>query len=646
MDQKYLSYFPRDDIYLFNTGKARKAWLCFGCRWIPELNEYRFIVWAPNAQNVCLTGDFNGWSDTQMEREEGGVWVCFVNNAQVGNHYKYRITGADGKTVLKADPFAAWSENRSETASIVWDGGHFVWNDRKYMEKRGKSFFMKEPMSIYELHLGSWRHPGGGLNYRTIGDELAEYCKDMGFTHVELMPVTEYPYDGSWGYQVTGYYAPTSRYGTPDDFRYFVDVLHKAGIGVIMDWVPAHFPRDEHGLRLFDGTPLYECKELRMAEHPEWGTLIFDYGSDQVQSFLISSACLFFEEYHIDGIRVDAVSSMLYLNYGRREGEYTPNREGGYINLNAVDFLRNMNSAILSNYPGAVTIAEESTAYPLITAPPDDGGVGFCLKWDMGFMHDTLDYMSMDPYFRAWNHNKLTFSMMYAFSENYVLAYSHDEVVHGKCSMINKMNGDYEEKFASLRTLYGYQFSHPGKKLTFMGGEFGQFIEWNWKQPLDWLLLEYPRHREMQDYMRELNRIYKKYPALYLQDRSWEGFRWLNVDDSQRSSIAYMRIPGDGSRSLVCVMNFTPVNYEGFVFGLPQKGTLKEILNSDAVCFGGKGLVNEGTVHSKKEPFLEHPYSAAISLPALSALFFEFRPALPRKTKKSPAVNSKEVRVG
>lgn len=634
MDPKYLDYIPKDDIYLFNTGNARKAWLCFGCRYFAEIHAYRFLVWAPNAKSVFLTGDFNAWDDTAMERVEGGVWATFVENAEVGHHYKYRIVCANGETHMKADPFAAWSENRAETASIVWDGGQYKWQDRHYMKQRESRNFMQEPMSIYELHLGSWRNPAFGISYRTVADELSVYCKEMGYTHIELMPITEYPYDGSWGYQVTGYYAPTSRYGTPDDFRYFVDTMHRAGVGVIMDWVPAHFPRDEHGLRMFDGTPLYECKEQRMAEHPEWGTLIFDYGSDQVQSFLISSACLFFEEYHIDGIRVDAVSSMLYLNYGRRDGEYTPNREGGYINLDALAFLRKMNSAVLSNYPGAVTIAEESTAYPLITAPPDDGGVGFCLKWDMGFMHDTLDYMALDPYFRAWNHNKLTFSMMYAFSENYVLAYSHDEVVHGKCSMVNKMSGDYEQKFASLRTLYAYQFSHPGKKLTFMGSEFGQFIEWNWKQPLDWLLLDYPHHRELQAYMKELNRLYREYPALYLQDRSWDGFRWLNVNDSERSSIAYMRIPGDHSKCIVCVFNFTPVRYDGFVFGLPQPGTLKEILNSDHNCYGGSGILNDSLIKSSKEPFFEHPYSAAVTLPPLSALFFEFRPSQ-RHTKKS-----------
>ncbi len=635
MDQRHLAYIPRDDIYLFNTGHARKAWLCYGCRWIPELNEYRFLVWAPNAREVTLVGEFNGWNGTPMERMEGDVWVCFVGNAHVSQCYKYRVTGADGKTVLKSDPFAAFSQSGKDNASLVWDGGHYVWQDGDYMRSRASQNFMTAPMSIYELHLGSWKTPARGLTYSALGEEIAAYCKDMGFTHVELMPVTEYPFDGSWGYQVTGYYAPTSRYGNPDDFRYFIDTLHRAGIGVIMDWVPAHFPRDEHGLRLWDGTPLYECKEKRMAEHPEWGTMIFDYASNQVQSFLISSACLFFEEYHIDGIRVDAVSSMLYLNYGRRDGEYTPNREGGYINLDAVDFLRNMNEAILTTYPGAITVAEESTAFPLITAPPSVGGVGFCLKWDMGFMHDTLDYMALDAYMRSFNHSRLTFSMMYAFSENYVLAYSHDEVVHGKCSMVNKMSGDYDQKFASLRALYGYQFAHPGKKLTFMGSEFAQFIEWNWRQPLDWNLLDYPRHREMLDYMRELNRLYREQPALSLQDHSWDGFQWLNVDDAPRSSIAFMRISGTQDHNIICVCNFTPVQYDGFVIGLPQDCTIKEILNSNDIRFGGSGSGNPRAIRAKHQAFLDHPWSAEITLPGLSALFFEYRPRATRRKKNT-----------
>ena len=633
MDTMHLNHIPRDDVYLFNTGEARKAWLCFGCTYIPELQEHRFVVWAPNARSVTLVGDFNDWAwdATPMEKLEGGIWAVFLPGLHDSMHYKFCIEQADGRRVLKSDPFAAFSQHGMETSSLVWTEHDYPWTDAKYMKKRAARNFMTSPMSIYELHLGSWKIPQEGLGYRWLGDQLAEYCADMGYTHVEIMPVTEYPYDGSWGYQVTGYYAPTSRYGNPDDFKYFVDRLHSAGIGVIMDWVPAHFPKDEHGLANFDGTPLYECKERRMAEHPEWGTLIFDYASNQVQSFLVSSACKFFDVFHIDGIRVDAVSSMLYLNYGRRDGQFTPNEKGGNINLHALDFLRKLNNAVLTGYPGAVTVAEESTAFPLITAPPDVGGVGFCLKWDMGFMHDTIDYMSLDPFFRSANHNKLTFSMMYAFSENYVLAYSHDEVVHGKCSMVNKMSGDYDQKFASLRTLYGYQFGHPGKKLTFMGSEFAQFIEWNWKQELDWLLLDYPRHGQMQAWCRDLNKLYTAYPALYTVDRSWDGFKWLNVDDSGRSSVAFLRSAREKDSFVVCVCNFTPVQYDGFVIGLPEAGTLYEVLSSDWEQYGGKGVKNSKLIYTRKEGFLDMQFSAELTLPAMSTLFFRYRP---RKNKK------------
>ena len=633
MDPKFAEYIPQGDIYLFNSGKARKAWLCFGCHYIPALGAHRFAVWAPNAAAVSLCGDFNGWDRdaTPMERQEGGVWVCFVEGLCNGQLYKFCVTAAGGERMLKADPFAAFSQNGAETASIVWDGVDYPWGDGEYMARRAKRDFMSEPMSIYELHPGSWRdfcyqRPP----YRELADGLRAYCLDMGYTHVELMPVTEYPYDASWGYQVTGYYAPTSRYGQPEDFKYLVDTLHKAGVSVIMDWVPAHFPRDSHGLALFDGSPLFECKETRMANHPEWGTLIFDYGSTQVQSFLVSSACKFFEDYHIDGIRVDAVSSMLYLNYGRREGEYTKNPQGGSTNLDAVAFLQKLNSTVLTNYPGAITIAEESTAFPLITAPPEAGGLGFCFKWDMGFMHDTLDYMEMDPYFRSKCHEKLSFSMMYAFSENYVLAFSHDEVVHCKKSMLDKMFGDYGQKFASLRAMYGYQFAHPGKKLTFMGGEFGQFIEWNWEQQLDWLLLDYPSHRQLQDYCRQLNRVYTAFPAMYRVDRSWEGFKWLNVDDRERSSVAFLRASAEDGSYLVCVCNFTPVCYGGFVIGLPEPGTLYMLLNSDDERFGGQGRGDPEPIDSRRERFMDMDYSAALELPAMSTLYFEFRPVKER----------------
>ena len=437
-------FLTKSELQEFHTGAAAHAYRTFGCYALPGTTEHRFAVWAPHAQHVALVGDFNNWDAgaTPMDRLPDGTWVQTVDGLHDGALYKYAITGADGQTVLKADPFAAHCETGPATASKVWSLEGYVWHDRSYLRRRAERDVYRAPMSIYEVHLGSWRRPETGLPwYRSVADELADYCREMHYTHVELLPVTEYPYDGSWGYQVTGYYAPTSRYGTPQDFMYFVDKLHRAGIGVIMDWVPAHFPKDAHGLARFDGTRLYECKEARMAEHPEWGTLIFDYAMPEVQSFLISSAMLFFDRYHIDGIRVDAVSSMLYLNYARRDGEWTPNRDGGNINLGAVAFLQKLNTTLLTAWPGCMTIAEESSAYPGVTKPPYDGGLGFSFKWDMGFMHDTLDYLELDPYFRKYHHDKLTFSMMYAFSENFILAFSHDEVVHGKKSMLDKMYG-------------------------------------------------------------------------------------------------------------------------------------------------------------------------------------------------------------
>lgn len=621
-------YLPQDDVFLFNTGDARKAWLLLGCRYLPEIKMHRFVVWAPNAETVSLVGDFNGWDMNATPMEKcGTMWVCFVGGLNNGDLYKYCVTQKGGKKVFKSDPFARWSQTGLDTASRVWTGS-FKWSDGKYMDRRARRDAFTQPMSIYELHLGSWKtEPDGSVNYVKAAHELAGYCTDMGYTHIELLPLTEYPFPGSWGYQVTGYYAPTARYGTPDEFAEFVDILHNAGIGVIMDWVPAHFPRDEHGLALFDGTRLFECKEKRMADHPEWGTLIFDYAMPEVQSFLISSACCFFENYHIDGIRVDAVSSMLYLNYGRKDGEYTPNAEGGNINLAAVEFLRKLNTAVLSEYPGAITVAEESTAYPMVTMPPKVGGLGFSFKWDMGYMHDTLDYFATDPLFRSGKHDKLTFSMMYAFSENFILAYSHDEVVHGKKSMLDKMFGSYEQKFATLRSLYGYQFAHPGKKLCFMGSEFGQFIEWNYEQSLDWLLLDYPMHEKLQEYYRALNKLYTSCPALYDCDKSWDGFKWLNVNDKDRSSIAFLRSARPENASyLICTCNFIPNENRGFVIGLPENGVLREVLSSDDVRFGGCGLHNAEPIKSRSEPFCDLPYSAQIDLPPLSTVYFEYIP--------------------
>lgn len=639
-------YVSNDDIWLYNTGNARRAYHALGCRYIPECGMHRFAVWAPHAREVSVVGDFNGWDGYAhpMWRRDDEIWVTFIPGLKNGDIYKYRVVGEDWNTVLKADPFAFHAETGPATGSKIWDIEGYEWTDSDYMEKRRGKDSVHAPMSIYEMHMGSWRKKDGEVfpNYRRVADELVEYLKYMHYTHVELLPITEYPYDGSWGYQVTGFFAPTSRYGTPQDFMYFVDKLHSEGIGVIIDWVPAHFPRDEHGLRMFDGAPCYECSEQRMAEHPDWGTMIFDYSRPQVQSFLTSSAMFFFDKYHVDGIRVDAVSSMLYLDYGRRFGEWTPNKDGGNINLGAVDFLRKLNSAVLTEYPGAITIAEESTAFPLVSRPPEVGGLGFVFKWDMGFMHDTLDYMALDPYFRSYNHSRLTFSMMYAFSENFVLAFSHDEVVHGKASMVNKMWGDYETKFASLRALYGYQFAHPGKKLMFMGGEFAQFIEWNYLQQLDWSLLEYPLHDGMRKYVRELGRLYASTPALWKVDDSWDGFSWLNVDDSERSSVAFMRM---SQRSyIVCALNFTPVRYDDFTIGLPKPGVLKELINSDDTQYGGSGILNKAEIESADESFLDHPCSAKITLPPMSAVWFRFTPTSAKKLKELEAQKAKAAK--
>ena len=594
-----------------------------------EGDGWTFRVWAPNAQAVSVVGDFNGWdaAAAPMERDPEGYWSATLAGVEHGQVYKYAVTGPDGRQVLKADPFAFHAETGPATGSKVWQLGDYSWSDGAWMRSRAKKDVRALPMNIYEMHIGSWRLEPNEVfpNYKNIAPVLAEYCQKMGYTHVELLPITEFPFAGSWGYQATGWFAPTSRYGTPEDFMAFVDTLHRAGIGVIIDWVAAHFPRDEHGLARFDGTPLYEYSDPRKGEHSEWGTLVFDYASPDVRGFLISSALFFLETYHVDGLRCDAVSSMLYLDYGRKAGEWVPNREGGNIDLDAVGFWQQLNAAVAERCPGAFTVAEESTAYPRVTAPAADGGLGFTFKWDMGFMHDTLDYFKLDPYFRSFNHDKLTFSMMYAFSEYYILAFSHDEVVHGKCSMVQKMAGLYEDKFASLRALYGYQFAHPGKKLTFMGGEFAQFIEWNYEQGLDWLLLDYPKHREMQDWCAALGKLYVSQPALWQIEDSWDGFTWLNPDDRDRSSIAFLRRPKARKKAnpIVCVCNFTPVYCDEFVFGLPAKGTLTPLLNSDDAAFGGWGCALPPIVYEKAD-FREFSYRARVALPPLSAQYFEF----------------------
>ena len=602
---------------LFIRGESEDAYGYFGCH-VLDGGLCRFAVYAPGAASVALVGDFSGWKPIPMTADLHGCWHL-VTQAEPGDIYKYAVTSKNGSVVLKSDPFGLYFETPPANGSVVWKP-EYSWHDRDWMEGRGQILSSPAPVSIYEVHLGSWRHgpDGGPLGYREIAGPLAAYCADMGYTHVELLPITEHPYGPSWGYQVGGYFAPTSRYGTPQDFRYFVDVLHSHGIGVLMDWVPAHFPRDEFGLAMFDGTSLYERDDPRMASHPDWGTLIFDYAKPAVRSFLKSSAAFWLTDCHIDGLRIDAVSSMLYRGFGRN-GDFVPHPLGGDVDLDAVSLLREITA--LAEARNAITVAEESSAYPHVTGK-EDGGLGFTFKWDMGFMHDTLDYMSLDPLFRRGSHAKLTFSMMYAFSERFVLAYSHDEVVHGKKSMLDKMSGSYDEKFANLRTLYGFQFAHPGKKLTFMGSDFGQFIEWDETRELDWFLLEYPRHAEMQRWVRSLNHFYSAHPAFWAVDCSWEGFRWLNVDDADRSSVAFLRTD-DMDDTVVCACNFTPKTWT-FQIALPGPGRLTRLLSSDDYQYGGTGAPLPQVISYNSEPFLDGNCSAFLELPPLSCTYYSF----------------------
>lgn len=668
------TFLREADLYLFETGKAQRAYLTFGCHRLPDApgagapcgGAYSFAVWAPRARAVSVVGDFNGWdaSASPMRRAPGhpDVWWCAVPACGVpgpagpgpaasrapdpsrairdGSVYKFAVTGSDGVVRLKADPFAFHAENGLATGSKVWDLGGYAWGDGAWMRARAASDPLRLPMSVYEVHLGSWRTgPDGALpNYRAVGDRLAAYCVEMGYTHVEFLPLTEHPLPASWGYQTTGYYAVTSRFGTPQDFMCLVDTLHRAGVGVILDWAPAHFPKDDFALARFDGEPLYEYADPRLGEHAEWGTLVFDYGRPQVVSFLVSSAMFLMETYHLDGLRVDAVSSMLYLDYARTD--WVPNKDGGNVNLEAAAFLRTLNGAVLTSYPGAVTVAEESTSFPMVTRPPYDGGLGFTLKWDMGFMHDTLDYLALDPLWRRGSHEKLTFSMMYAFSENFVLAFSHDEVVHGKRSMVEKMFGGYLDRFKQLRALMGLQFAHPGKKLTFMGSEFAQVIEWDYAKELDWFLLRYPVHDGMRRFSAELNAVYRAHPALWEVDDSWEGFSWANVDDRDEDAVAFLRMArrgaGRAAPDVLCCCNFSPNELRGFTAGLPCAGTLVQVLDSDEARFGGSGGGNPGPIEAVPAPFGGQPFSARVVLPPFSAVYFEFR----RDESPGPAPDS------
>lgn len=614
------------DLYLFGEGNHYKVHERLGSRVISidGTDGVEFSVWAPGARSVSVIGSFNDWDrrrHAMRALNDSGVWEIFIPDVDAGALYKFEIKTRQGYILDKTDPFARAMEVRPRTASVVVRSSAHVWQDADWMKARARQDIHAKPLAIYEVHLGSWKRKGNDakehLSYVELANELAPYVADLGFTHVELMPVMEYPYDGSWGYQVTGYYAPTSRFGTPDDFRAFVDIMHRHNIGVILDWVPAHFPKDMHALARFNGYPLYEHGDPRKGEHMDWGTYIFDFGKSQVRNFLIANALYWLEEFHIDGLRIDAVASMLYLDYSRKEGEWIPNRYGGRDNLEAIDFLRQLNWAVHTYQPGAFIVAEESTAFPGVTHAQDANGLGFDFKWNMGWMNDLLEYFQMDPFFRRDHHDKLTFGLTYAFSEKFLLPISHDEVVHGKRSLISKMFGDYWQQFAGIRLFLGFMWMHPGKKLLFMGQEFGQWIEWNHDAQLDWALLLYDAHRQLRDWVRDLNALYRSNPSMHEVDYSWEGFRWIDLHDAQRSLLSFERISADGTQRLICVCNFTPVVYEGYRLGVPQSGAYREILNSDDFRYGGSGVVNSDDLHTEETPMHDREQSIVTRIPPL-----------------------------
>ncbi len=615
-------------LYLFHEGSNSNAYEYFGSH-RKNKNTVVFRVWAPDAKNVSVTGDFNNWSETENPmkplKNSGGVWEAEIKNIKPYNMYKYCITAADGRTLMKCDPYGFHMETRPGTATKYYEiDDCYEWHDEKWVEGRNGKNIYESPVNIYEIHAGSWKQydDGNFYSYRALADSLVPYVKKMGYTHIEFMPLTEYPFDGSWGYQVTGYFAATSRYGEPKDLMYLVDKCHENGIGVILDWVPAHFPKDANGLYEFDGGPLYEYSDPRKGEHYGWGTRVFDFGKNEVRSFLMSSASFWLKKYHLDGIRIDAVASMLYLDYDRKDGEWVPNKNGGNENLEAVEFLQKLNENIFRDFPYAMMIAEESTSWPMVTKPVFSGGLGFNFKWNMGWMNDILRYFSLDGFFRKYNHDCITFSMFYAFSENFVLPISHDEVVHGKKSLIDKMPGSYDEKFAGVRAFLGYMMAHPGKKLMFMGQEFGQFIEWNYEKGLDWLLLDYPKHRALQNYFKKINEFYKANPAFWQIDYSWEGFSWISSDDKDNSVIAFRRIDEKG-KEIIVVCNFTNVERCDYRIGIPKKGAYKIVFNSDDVEFGGEGKGNKGKL--KTELINMHGFEQSISLdlPPMSAIYIK-----------------------
>ena len=622
------------DLYLFHQGTNYHAYEMLGAHFVERDGKkgVRFAVWAPHAKSISVVGDFNEW-DTRVNPmtrgRDGEIWEVFIPDIEEGAVYKYAIEPQwGGPRIMKADPYGFYAEKKPNTASRIYDLAKYEWKDGDWFEQKKKESSYERPMLTYEVHAGSWRRTKDGeyLSYRDLADQLIDYVKKMNYTHIEFMPLCEHPFDGSWGYQITGYYAVTSRFGTPDDFRYLVDKAHENGIAIIMDWVPGHFCKDEQGLRHFDGQTLYESDNEQLAENWEWGTTNFDYGRTEVQSFLISNAMFWFEEFHIDGLRIDAVANMLYLNYGRKDGEWTPNKYGDTGNLEAMDFLKKLNESIFKYHPQALMIAEESTAWPLISKPVYMGGMGFNYKWNMGWMNDMLKYMSLDPIYRKWNHDKVTFSFMYAFSENFVLPLSHDEVVHGKCSLISKMPGDYWQKFAGLRTFFAYWIAHPGKKLLFMGGEFGQFIEWNYDDNLDWHLpQQYPMHKKMLEYSRALNKFYCDHKALWQVDFDWNGFQWIDCNDNENSIVSFIRKAEDPSDYLVAVCNFTPEVRHGYRIGVPEKGSYIEVFNSDDEAFGGSGVKNEGEIKTEDVKWHDRDQSIVLTIPPMATIYLRHK---------------------
>jgi 1,4-alpha-glucan branching enzyme len=621
------------DVHLLGEGTHCRAWEQLGARRLTfdDRTGVHFAVWAPNARHVSVVGDFNGWDGSAHPMRKlipSGIWEAFVADLGDGVCYKFEVTTADGRVLQKADPYSRRFEVPPRTASIVHTDHRYAWSDDEWMRDRpSRHGWLDRPMSIYEVHLGSWRRvPEEGdrsLSYRELAETLVPYVAELGFTHIELLPVMEHPFAGSWGYQVIGFFAPTSRFGAPDDFRHFVDACHRHGLGVFLDWVPGHFPKDEHGLARFDGTALYEHDDPRKGEHSEWGTLVFNYGRDEVRSFLISNALYWLEEFHIDGLRVDAVASMLYLDYSRPEGQWIPNEHGGRENLEAVDFLKRLNTLVHDRAPGAVTLAEESTSWPGVSRPTYVGGLGFTYKWNMGWMHDVLEYIQHNPVHRRWHHQKITFSMLYAFSENFVLPFSHDEVVHGKRSMLDKMPGDRWQKHANLRALYGYLFGHPGKKLLFMGDELGQWREWNHDGSLDWHLLEESDHAGLQRWVRDLNHTYRLEPSLHQVDFEGAGFSWIECEDAENSIFSFLRRARDASDFTIAVVNFTPVPRRLYRLGVPEAGWYREVLNSDAEIYGGSNTGNGGGLTARDVPANGQTYSIEIVVPPLGFLLFK-----------------------